>query len=92
METFPCLSLAYQALQTGGNMPCIMNAANEEAVCAFLAGETGFLQISDIIEHSMLNIPWINKPDLDHLIDTDAETRQLAQSYIRRLKSTLKPN
>ncbi|MDD4597143.1 MAG: 1-deoxy-D-xylulose-5-phosphate reductoisomerase [Lentimicrobiaceae bacterium] len=89
METFPCLSLAYRALQKGGNMPCIMNAANEVAVDAFLASETGFLQIADIIEHAMLNITWINKPDLAQLIETDAETRKFAKQYIHRLKSSL---
>lgn len=91
-ETFTCLSLAYQALEKGGNMPCILNAANEVAVCAFLAGETGFLQIAEVIEYTMQHIDFVEKPDLDQLTETDAETRKLAQHYIVEQKRIPKPN
>ena len=91
-ETFPCLNLAYEALQQGGNMPCILNAANEEAVCAFLAGQTTFLQIGGIIDYAMKHIGMINKPDLNQLTETDDETRRLTRHYIGQIKNAHKPN
>lgn len=84
VDTFVCLSLAYQALEKGGNMPCILNAANEEAVNAFLAGQTGFIQIARIVEHAMSRVAWIKQPDEEQLIFTDAETREVVRSYINR--------
>lgn len=78
LETFRCLGLAYEALRHGGNMPCIMNAADEVAVHAFLREEITFLQIPEIIERCMAKIPFIHNPSLGDYEATDAETRKLA--------------
>ncbi len=77
-ETFRCLALAYQALDKGGNMPCILNAANEVAVGRFLEGSVGFLDIADIIGESMEKVPFIAKPSLEDYVETDRETRVMA--------------
>lgn len=75
-ETFPCLLLAYDAAQKGGNMPCIMNAANEIAVAAFLKGRIPFLKISDIIADAMAAFPLVKNCTLDTYIQTDKEVKQ----------------
>ena len=75
-ETFPCLLLAYDAAQKGGNMPCIMNAANEIAVAAFLKGRIPFLKISDIIADAMTAFPLVKNCTLDTYIQTDKEVKQ----------------
>jgi len=74
-KTFRCLDLAYQAIAKGGNMPCVMNAANEVAVQRFIEGRLTFLQIADFVEEQMLRAPFIAKPTLDDLFRTDAEVR-----------------
>jgi 1-deoxy-D-xylulose-5-phosphate reductoisomerase len=74
---FPCLSLAREALQRGGNIPCAMSAANEVAVAAFLQGRITFLQIADTVEKVMQRIPFIAAPSLDDLQQTDARAREL---------------
>lgn len=74
-KTFRCLDLAYQAIAKGGNMPCVMNAANEVAVQRFIDGRLTFLQIADFVEEQMLRAPFIAKPTLDDLFRTDAEVR-----------------
>jgi len=74
-KTFRCLDLAYQAIAKGGNMPCIMNAANEVAVQRFIDGKLTFLQIADFVEEQMQRAPFIAKPTLDDLFRTDAEVR-----------------
>jgi len=74
-KTFRCLDLAYQAIAKGGNMPCIMNAANEVAVQRFIEGRLTFLQIADFVEEQMQQVPFIAKPTLDQLFQTDAEVR-----------------
>lgn len=74
-KTFRCLDLAYQAIDKGGNMPCIMNAANEVAVQRFIDGKLTFLQIADFVEEQMQRAPFIAKPTLDDLFRTDAEVR-----------------
>jgi 1-deoxy-D-xylulose-5-phosphate reductoisomerase len=79
-ETFISLSLAYKALEKGGNMPCIMNAANEIAVAAFLQEQIGFLEISDIIAGCMAKIPYLANPHYDDYVHTDVETRKLAET------------
>lgn len=76
LETFKALKLAYQALEKAGNMPCILNAANEIAVELFLANKIGFLQIADSIEDCMNNIDFIKNPSIEDLIDTDRITRE----------------
>lgn len=75
LETFRNLQLAYNALERGGNMPCILNAANEIVVAAFLKDQIGFLQMSDIIASCMEKMPFIAKPALNDYIATDKETR-----------------
>lgn len=75
VETFRCLALAYQAIAQGGNMPCIMNAANEVAVQRFIEGKLTFLQIADFIESQMQRAPFIANPTLDDLFQTDAAVR-----------------
>lgn len=81
--TFRNLALAFEALNKGGNMSCIINAANEVAVAGFLADKTGFLEISDIIEACMKHITYLNSPTLDDYLNTDRETRIFAQNIIK---------
>jgi 1-deoxy-D-xylulose-5-phosphate reductoisomerase len=82
IEKFRNLALAYKALEKGGNMPCILNAANEIAVAAFLKDRLGFLEIPDIIQKSMENMGFAEKPDIDDLLLIDGETRRYANSLI----------
>ena len=82
METFRNLGFAFEALQKGGNMACIVNAANEIAVDAFLKDKVGFLEMSDIIEKCMNQVSFIRKPVLEDYIKTDEETRIKASSMI----------
>lgn len=77
-KKFRNLALAFEALDAGGNMPCILNAANEIVVASFLKGQTGFLQMPEIIEKAMQKVSFIEKPDIDDLIQTNAETRRIA--------------
>lgn len=70
-ETFHCLDLAYRAIARGGNMPCVMNAANEVAVQRFIDGRIGFLDIADFVESAMQSAPFIAAPTLDDLFETD---------------------
>lgn len=81
-EKFACLNIAYQALNKGGNMPAAINAANEVAVEHFLKNKISFLDIAKIIEKTMLNTNYCDKPTLDQLITTDTEARKMALSYI----------
>lgn len=81
-QTFRNLGLAYEALEKGGNMPCILNAANEVVVAAFLEDRIGFLQMSDIIEACMRKIEFLPQPNYEDYVLTDGETRQLALSLL----------
>ena len=76
-STFRNLDLAYSAMEKDGNMPCILNAANEVAVAAFLKDKTGFLEMSEKIEQCMHKIDFIDDPSFDDLCYTDNETRKL---------------
>src|SRR6185436_15284514 len=76
--TFRNLALATEALNRGGNMPCIVNAANEIMVDAFLRDRVGFLQMSDMIETCMQKISFIVKPSYEDYVETDHETRKRA--------------
>ena len=76
------LALAYEALHQAGNMPCIVNAANEVVVAAFLHDEVGFLEMSDIIEKTMNKVAYIEHPTYDDYVATDAEARRVAQLLI----------
>lgn len=73
--TFRCLDLAYQAIARGGNIPCVMNAANEVAVQRFIDGHIGFLDIADYIERAMQDASYIANPSLDDLLLTDKSVR-----------------
>ena len=75
-ETFRCLDLAFSAIRRGGNMPCVMNAANEVAVQRFIDGEIGFLEIADHVEQAMERAHFIESPTLDDLVETDRQTRR----------------
>lgn len=77
-RTFRCLDLAFQAIRKGGNMPCIMNAANEIAVQQFIDGEIGFLQIADFVENTMSKAHFIANPTMDDLFESDKQTRLMA--------------
>jgi len=81
-ETFKNLSLAYSAMEKGGNMPCILNAANEIVVDAFLKDKIGFLSMSDIIGNCMEKITFVKNPKLEDYINTDRETRILAKELL----------
>ena len=85
IDTFRNLKLAFDALERGGNMPCIINAANEVAVAAFLKNETCFLAMSDIIETCMQQINYIQNPSLNDYLNTDKETRIFAQNLIQQM-------
>ena len=74
--TFRCLDLAYQAIGRGGNMPCVMNAANEVAVQQFIDGKIRFLDIADRIEEAMQQAPFVANPTLDDLFQTDKNIRK----------------
>ena len=78
-KNFRNLALAFEAMNAGGNVPCVLNAANEIVVQAFLNGKIKFLQMSDIIEKSMQKISFIKKPGIDDLIQTNTETRRVTQ-------------
>ena len=82
METFQNLGLAFDALNKGGNMPCILNAANEVVVEAFLKDKVGFLQMSDVIANTMSKINFIAKPTYDDYVACDKEARLIASSLI----------
>lgn len=82
-RTFRNLVLATDALFKGGNMPCILNAANELAVFAFLRNRIGFLDITEMVERTMNKIPFIENPTLEEYFDSDAEARNFAASLIQ---------
>ena len=80
---FRNLALAYEALHKGGNMPCIVNAANEVVVAAFLRDEISFLGMSDVIEKAMSIVSFVAKPEYEDYVATDAMTRRIAQELIK---------
>lgn len=82
LKTFRNLQFAFDALERGGNMACIINAANEIAVAAFLRDEIGFLEMSDLIETCMQRVTFIQQPTLADYIETDAETRKVAKESV----------
>ncbi|WP_316743464.1 1-deoxy-D-xylulose-5-phosphate reductoisomerase [Pedobacter antarcticus] len=84
METFRNLGLAYAALEKGGNMPCIINAANEIVVDAFLHDQIGFLEMSDVIEQCMSDLEFIQQPDLNNYLETDHLTRIFARELVSK--------
>ncbi len=82
IKTFRNLTLATDALYRGGNLPCVLNAANEIAVFAFLKNRLGFLDMTDLIENTMSKIPFIQNPTLDEYFESDGEARSYAASLI----------
>jgi 1-deoxy-D-xylulose-5-phosphate reductoisomerase len=85
LDAFPCLALAFRALQAGGAAPAVLNAANEEAVSAFLQGRIGFLSIPDIVAHALDTMPTPAADSIDTLLAADAWARSQAHSRIIRL-------
>lgn len=83
VKTFRNLTLATQALAKGGNLPCVLNAANEMAVWAFLHNRIGFLDITAVVEKTMEKINFIEKPNLDEYFESDGEARSFAASLIK---------
>jgi 1-deoxy-D-xylulose-5-phosphate reductoisomerase len=83
IKTFRNLSLAKIALEKGGNIPCVLNAANEIAVWAFLNNRIGFLDITAVIEKAMQKINYIEKPNLGDYFESDGEARNFAASLIK---------
>lgn len=75
-ETFRCLPLAYKAIEQGGNIPCVMNAANEVAVQRFIEGRLRFVDIAGFVEHAISKATYIAHPTLDQLLECDTETRK----------------
>ena len=83
IKTFRNLSLAGTALEKGGNLPCILNAANEIAVWAFLNNRIGFLDITAVVEQCMEKISFIEKPNLADYFESDGEARNFAASLVK---------
>ena len=82
LARFPNLALAYEAMRRGGNMPCVLNAANEIVNLAFREGRCGFLQMSEIIRATMDKVALIQKPSYDNYVETDKEAREIAESLL----------
>jgi len=82
-ETFRNLALAFHAMDRAGNMPCVLNAANEVAVASFLEDKVGFLQMSDVVEQCLAKVPYIKSPRLEDYVNTDREARRLAKEFIK---------
>jgi 1-deoxy-D-xylulose-5-phosphate reductoisomerase len=83
LRTFRNLALAIEALNKGGNLPCVMNAANEIAVYAFLRNRINFLDMTDLIEKVMQKVPFIEKPTLEEYFESDGEARNFAADIIK---------
>ncbi|MES2140948.1 MAG: 1-deoxy-D-xylulose-5-phosphate reductoisomerase [Bacteroidota bacterium] len=84
-KTFRNLALAFEAMNKGGNSPCVLNAANEIAVEAFLKDKIGFLEMSDVVENCLQTVNFINKPSYADYVETDAETRRVASEQLSNL-------
>ena len=84
-ETFRNLALAFEALKKGGNLPCVLNAANEVAVEEFLKDNIGFLEMSELVEKCMAKMPFVSNPVYDDYVNTDLETRRVAKEILRKM-------
>lgn len=82
LRTFENLALAIEAMKQGGNVPCVLNAANEIAVYAFLKNRIGFLEMTDVIKNVLQKVPFIQKPSLADYFESDGEARALAADFI----------
>ena len=83
LKTFRNLQLAYDALAAGGNAPCVLNAANEIAVAAFLNRQVGFLEMSDLIEETLTRSEFIARPQLEDYIETDRSAREFTENLLK---------
>lgn len=81
-KTFRNLVLAFEAMEREGNMPCVLNAANEVAVAEFLSGKIGFLEIPDVVEHCLQNVSYQREPNYLDYVQTDSESRMKAHEFI----------
>ena len=86
LDKFPALGLAFKALERGGNIPCVMNAANESAVAAFLKDDIPFYGISDIVGECMEKADYIAEPTLEDIFQTNSSARALADGMILQMK------
>jgi 1-deoxy-D-xylulose-5-phosphate reductoisomerase len=82
MQRFPNLQLAYDAIRQGGNMPCVLNAANEVVNLAFRENRCGFLQMSDVIARTMAQANFIPQPTYEDYVLTDKQARQIAKQLL----------
>lgn len=89
ITTFRNLGLAYEAMNRGGNAPCVLNAANEIMVAAFLKDEISFTAMSDVIERTMEKVSYIVQPTLEDYIASDQEGRRIAKEEFLNLKSKI---
>jgi 1-deoxy-D-xylulose-5-phosphate reductoisomerase len=85
LERFPCLALAWDAMRAGGSAPCILNAANEIAVAAFIAGQAGFLDIDAIVAETLATVPHGPMASLDDVMAVDTAARAAARAIVVRL-------
>ena len=85
MKRFPCLGLAYEAAERGGNVPCVLNAANEVVNLAFRQGRIPFLSMAEIIAETMAEAPFIQKPTYEDYVKTDKEARRMAELKVKSL-------
>jgi 1-deoxy-D-xylulose-5-phosphate reductoisomerase len=85
-NVFRSINLCYDAMNKGGNLACILNAANEEAVYAFLKDEIKFLEIYDLLEQTIQKVRFIKHPAYSDYVDTDKESREIARSIIKQMK------
>jgi 1-deoxy-D-xylulose-5-phosphate reductoisomerase len=83
LDTFTNLKLAFDSMNKGGNMPCVLNAANEIAVQAFLEDKIGFLQMSDVVGNTLEKVKFIKAPDYNQYVDCDKEARMIASQLLR---------
>ena len=83
LERFPNLRLAYEAMYRGGNMPCVLNAANEVVNLAFREGKMGFLEMSDVIRKTMDKTTFVSEPSYEDYVASDADARRIAAEMIR---------
>ena len=85
MDKFPCIRIAYDSIKAGGNIPCIMNAANEIAVAAFLRDRIRFTEIPSVIEKTIGKCPFVAKPGIEDIFESDKEGRIFAKEFVNQI-------
>jgi 1-deoxy-D-xylulose-5-phosphate reductoisomerase len=85
MEKFPCIRIAYDSIKAGGNIPCIMNAANEIAVAAFLRDRIRFTEIPSVIEKTIGKCNFVAKPDIEDIFESDRQGRIFAEEFVNQI-------